>query len=55
MSTYVFNGPDVSFFQYVMGLFSAFDLYNKVKCLNTAKNMERFIMWWTGANLDRSE
>ena len=55
MSTFVFNCPDVSFFQYVMGLISVTGLLNQVEHLNTKKNMKKFVVRWTGANLDRSE
>ena len=53
----MFNCPDVSFFQYVMGLFSvnnfARNILTESKILNM-KNMKKFITWWTGVNLDRS-
>ena len=38
-----------------MGLISVTGLLNQVEHLNTKKNMKKFVVRWTGANLDRSE
>ena len=38
-----------------MGLISVTGLLNQVEHLNTKKDMKKFIVRWTGANLDRSE
>lgn len=38
-----------------MGLICVTGLLNQVEHLNTKKDMKKFIVRWTGANLDRSE
>ena len=38
-----------------MGLISVTGLLNQVEHLNTKKDMKKFIVRWTGANLDRSK
>lgn len=38
-----------------MGLICVTGLLNQVEHLNTKKDMKKFIVQWTGANLDRSE
>lgn len=55
----MFNCPDVSFFQYVTGLFSAMSfartIKSEFKILNMKiMDMKKFITWWTGVNLDGS-
>lgn len=57
LSTFVFDCPDVSFFQYVTGLFSAMSfartIKSEFKILNMKiMDMKKFITWWTGVNLD---